>query len=216
MQVDTGPARGGAHSKKHNSRYLRFDGGAGRISQSNRSTGIRFSPARVGVSGHVEPLAVEVLAARREVIGANRRARRAAKPAYVNTDACWREGRAGLAYESGALGKRVELVACADNHEAEYLALLMAMDDADRCLSGPIHFRLDSATVAYLRVGAAGQFKDLRERVLDVLAEHPQWELVLVEGRRNRVADALSRRAFPRQARKDRGIHNPHADLRGV
>lgn len=62
------------------------------------------------------PLSHDALLTRREVVLANRRARRATKPAYVNTDASWRRGAAGLAYDSGALGQRIELVHCRDNH----------------------------------------------------------------------------------------------------
>jgi ribonuclease HI len=154
---------------------------------------------RIEAGPVVEPLEPQVLAARREVVHANRRARKAAKPAYVNTDASWQEGLAGLAYV-GALGIRVELVACGDNHEAEYLALLMAMEDADRCLAGRIAFRMDSQTVFNLQSGTSGQFDHLRKRVKLLLARHPEWTLVLVEGKRNRTADELSRRPF-KQAR---------------
>jgi hypothetical protein len=73
------------------------------------------------------PLPCEVPLERRVVILANRRARKAAKPAYINTDASWRDGVAGIAYDSGALGQRIELVRCADNHETEYLALFMVV-----------------------------------------------------------------------------------------
>lgn len=133
-----------------------------------------------------------MLAARREVILANRRARKAAKPGYINTDASWQGGMAGLAYV-GVLGTRVEMVACRDNHEAEYLALLMAMEDADRCLVGQLAFRTDSQTVVNLQTGTSGQFRDLCARVKSLLARHPGWTLVLIEGQRNKTADKLSR-----------------------
>jgi hypothetical protein len=142
------------------------------------------------------PLSREVLLARREVVLSNRRARKAAKPAYVNTDASWRKGVAGIAYDSGALGQRIELVRCSDNHEAEYLALLMAMSDAENALSGRIAFRTDSATVVNLRHGRGGQYVGLHKLVARLLACNPEWTLVLVEGYRNRVADSLSRRPF--------------------
>src|ERR1700726_1547234 len=80
----------------------------------------------------IEPVDPAVLAARRAVILTKRRARRLAKPAYVNSDASWRAGVAGLAYVSGSLGNRTALVACSGSSAAEYLALLMAMEDADR------------------------------------------------------------------------------------
>ncbi len=155
-------------------------------------------------SQKTQPLELGVLAVRREVVLANRRARKAAKPpAYVNTDASWWGGLAGLAYV-GALGTRTEVVACADNHVGEYLALLMAMEDAERCLAGKIAFRMDSQTVVNLQAGSRGQFEFLRAQVKLLLAHHPDWTLVLVEGNRNKIADNLSRRAFG-QAGKSSG-----------
>jgi hypothetical protein len=142
------------------------------------------------------PLPREALLARRAVILANRRARKAAKPAYINTDASWRHGIAGIAYDSGALGQRIELVRCEDNHAAEYLALLMAMSDAENALAGPIAFRTDSATVVNLRPGRDGRYAGLHKLIARLLAHHPEWTLMLVEGYRNRVADSLSRRPF--------------------
>jgi ribonuclease HI len=136
-----------------------------------------------------------VLAARREVILANRRARKAAKPGYINTDASYQGGMAGLAYV-GVLGTRVEQVSCQDNHEAEYLALLMAMEDADRCLAGRLAFRTDSQTVVNLQTGTSRQFEEHCTRIKLLLARHPGWSLMLVEGQRNRTADMLSRRPF--------------------
>jgi ribonuclease HI len=157
--------------------------------------------ARMIDAADLTPLPCEMLLSRREVVLANRRARKAAKPAYINTDASWRKGIAGVAYDSGALGQRIELVRCKDNHEAEYLALLMAMNDAENALSGDIAFRTDSATVVNLRPGQDGQYIGLHRQVARLLARHPDWTLVLVEGYRNRVADSLSRRPFG-QSRK--------------
>jgi len=143
----------------------------------------------------VEPVDPEVLAARRAVILAKRRARRLAKPAYVNTDASWRNGVAGLAYVSGSLGNRTALVACSGSSEAEYLALLMAMEDADRCqLPGPIDFRVDSTVVAHLAVGTSPDLVELRKRVKSLLARHREWRLEFVERKRNWVADGLARK----------------------
>lgn len=82
----------------------------------------------------------------REVVLAKRRVRRLAerlaKPAYVNSDACCRDGMAGLAYESALLGNRTALVPCADITLAEHLALLMAMHDAASRLPGRVLFAL--------------------------------------------------------------------------
>lgn len=170
---------------------------------------------RIVDASELAPLSREVLLARREVILANRRARKAAKPAYVNTDASWRRGAAGLAYDSGALGQRIELVRCGDNHEAEYLALLMAMSDAENALTGHIAFRTDSVTVVNLRPGRDGQYIGLHKQVARLLARHPEWTVVLVEGYRNRVADSLSRRPFGKPRKVARKHGHPRTSKNG-
>jgi hypothetical protein len=151
------------------------------------------------VSSVIEPVDPEVLAARRAVILAKRRARRLAKPAYVNSDASWQDGVAGLAYVSGSLGNRTALVACPGSSEAEYLALLMAMEDADRCdLPGLIDFRVDSTVVNHLAVGTSPDLVELRARVKALLADHRGWRLAFVERKRNWVADGMARRTLKR------------------
>jgi hypothetical protein len=120
------------------------------------------------------PLPREVLLERRAVILANRRARKAAKPAYINTDASWRYGVAGIAYDSGALGQRIELVRCEDSHAAEYLALFMAMSDAENALAGPVAFRTDSTTVVNLRPGRDGRYARLHKLIARLLAPSPR------------------------------------------
>jgi hypothetical protein len=147
----------------------------------------------------IEPVDPSVLAARRAVILAKRRTRRLAKPAYVNSDASWREGVAGLAYVSGSLGNRTALVACSGSSEAEYLALLMAMEDADLAqLPGLIDFRVDSTAVAHLAGGTSADLIELRARVKRLLAEHREWRLAFFERKRNWVADGMARRALRR------------------
>jgi hypothetical protein len=149
------------------------------------------------VPTRVDAVDPDVLAARREVIRAKRRTRRLAKPAYVNCDASWRDGVAGLAYVSGALGNRTALVACSGSTEAEYLALLMAMGDAHACqLTGLIDFRVDSTAVAHLAVGASSDLVELRRQVKGLLAVHREWRLAFVERKRNWVADGMARRAL--------------------
>jgi ribonuclease HI len=145
----------------------------------------------------VTPLHEGVLAARRAVIVARRRERRLAKPAYVNTDASWRvNGVAGIAYSSEAIGMRAELVECGDNLQAEYLAMIMAMGDAELCLTGPIHFRTDCETVACLQGVTSPELKGLRARVAVFLDSHPEWKLQQVERKSNQTANRLARRIF--------------------
>jgi hypothetical protein len=145
----------------------------------------------------VEMLDPDVLAARRPVILAKRRARKLAKPIYINTDASWKGGIAGLAYVSGSLGNRTFLVACKGPIEGEYLALLMAMEDAERSkLPGPIDFRLDSTAVVHLAVGTTAELVELRHGVMAMLSRHREWRLVYVERGRNLTADRMARRTL--------------------
>jgi hypothetical protein len=118
------------------------------------------------------------------------------KTAYINSDASFREGSAGVAYESGALGRRVELVGCLDLLAAEYLALLMAMGDANVCLDASVIFRVDSEAVAHLRVGKTSEVVEPRDRIAALLAAHPHWTIEEVRRRRNWRADELASRPF--------------------
>lgn len=153
------------------------------------------SGIRVGVPSAIAPLGAEVLAARRAVILFKRRMRKLAKPAYVNTDAAWRDGIASLVYVSGAMGRRIELVQCEGIAAGEYMALLMAMGDAERCLTGPVCFRVDSPTVANLH-GKTSELRELRERVNALLDHHTEWTVKQITRKRNKVADDLTRRPF--------------------
>lgn len=146
----------------------------------------------------IESLDADVLAARRPVVLAKRRARKLAKPTYINTDASWKGGGvAGLAYVSGSLGNRTSLVACRGSVEAEYLALLMAMNDAEKAeLPGPIDFRLDCTAVVHLAAGTAPELMELRHRVATTLSRHREWRLAYVERGRNWVADRMARRTL--------------------
>jgi hypothetical protein len=144
----------------------------------------------------IEPLPAEMLAERDTVIDFKAHWLPLARPGYVNTDASWRDGVAGVAYESGAMGRRVELIECVDNLAAEYLALLMAMGDADGCLEGPVRFRVDSTALAELKVGRTPELVEPCERIKALLAAHTNWTLTLVSRRRNQFAHHLSRRPF--------------------
>jgi len=133
-----------------------------------------------------------VLAKRRE----RRLAERLAKPAYVNSDACCRDGSAGLAYESALLGNRSELIRCADITLAEHLALLMAMHDAESKLSGRVVFRVDSAAVLDRQRGAYPELEDAKSQIACLLERHSEWTLVLVERERNWAAHNLATRSL--------------------
>lgn len=150
----------------------------------------------------VEPLTLEALSKRRSLVIFRRRLRRLERPAFVNTDASWCDGRAGVAYDSAALGRRVEFVSCGSNSSAEYLALMMAMGDAARCLVGLVCFRLDSTTVVNLQ-GRTPELVEPRDAIEAMLARRPEWLLELVTRKRNNVANGLARRPFLYPDRND-------------
>ena len=158
-----------------------------------------MAESRIKISTTLESLDAETLNARRSVILAKRRARRLAKPIYVNTAASCENGVAAISYVSPSLGNRVAIIACPGSTEAEYLALLMAMQDAERCeLPGKIEFRTDSLAVADLNAGSARMLIVLRERVVELQDRHPDWLLVLIERRQNRIAEAPAGRTLAR------------------
>lgn len=134
----------------------------------------------------------------RATVLSNRRERRQAeqlsKPAYVNTDACCRDDRAGLAYESALLGNRAELVLCTDNTLAEHLALLMAMRDAERRLRGRIIFRVDSAAIlGPIRRDGPPTLAEIKRQIAELLKQNDDWSLVLVTREKNWPAHNLAK-----------------------
>lgn len=132
-----------------------------------------------------------VLSKRRE----RRLAERLSKPAYVNTDASCRDGRAGLAYESALLGNRSELILCTDNTLAEHLALLMAMRDAESRLGGRIVFRVDSAAILDpTRRNEPSVLVEIKRQIAELLKRNEEWSLVLVAREKNWPAHNLAKR----------------------
>ncbi|MFZ2112697.1 MAG: reverse transcriptase-like protein [Solirubrobacteraceae bacterium] len=154
----------------------------------------------------IAPLTLERLAERSEIKRMEKRARRLANPAYVNTDAAYQDKQAGVAYASAALGDRTAVVAPSGSTEAEYLAMLMAMHDADRCLAfwPAIVFRTDSMSVATFMLAKKQKLRPLRAEIAHMLRIHPQWSLVLVKRTWNEQANQLAREALHEARRNDR------------
>jgi hypothetical protein len=145
----------------------------------------------------ISALDADVLCARHSVILAKRRLRALEKPFYINCDAAWSGGVAGVAYASDTLGKRAEVAGCADPVAGKYLALLMAMMDAEVCkLPGVIEYRVDTWAVANLDPGKSREADVLRRRVIDYLARHPVWKVEPVSSWQNWIAEAPARRAL--------------------
>ena len=135
----------------------------------------------------------EIILAKRQ---ARRLASRVAKPAYVNTDACCRGKQAGLASESALFGRRMERVFCSDGTLAEYLALLMAILDADSRLPGKLIFRVDSAAVLETVRHSDTHLDEARRQIDDLLSRHQNWSAVLVARQSNRQARSLASRSL--------------------
>lgn len=145
----------------------------------------------------IEPLSAGVLLSRSTVTKFIGEWQPMGKTAYVNSDTSFRDGRAGVAYESGAIGRRVELVDCVDLLAGEYLALLMAMGDADVIgLRAPVIFRVDSEAVAKLKVGRTRELIEPRNLIRALLARNPPWSIRQVSRSKNTLADELASRPF--------------------
>jgi hypothetical protein len=145
----------------------------------------------------IEPLSAGVLLSRSTVTKFIGEWQPMGKTAYVNSDTSFRDGRAGVAYESGAIGRRVEFVDCVSITAGEYLALLMAMGDADVIgLSAPVVFRVDCEAVAKRKVGRTPELIEPRNRIRELLARHPHWSIRQIGRDKNRLADELASRPF--------------------
>lgn len=116
---------------------------------------------------------------------------------YVNSDASYKDGWAGIAYESTALGNERRLVACRSSTEAELLALLFAMDVADQARLASVVFRTDCKATAHPHWRASNtRLRPLKERVARHLASHPDWRLRKVHRSANLTANGLARKAL--------------------
>jgi ribonuclease HI len=116
---------------------------------------------------------------------------------YVNSDASYKDGCAGIAYESAELGNRCQLATCRNSTEAELLALLLAMDAAEKAQLTSVVFRTDCKATAHPHWRAGpGRLRQLKQRVARHLAIHADWRLEKVHRSANVVADGLARNAL--------------------
>ncbi len=157
----------------------------------------RCASAHPDIPRAIEPLPAGVLLCRSTVTKFTSEWQPMGKTAYVNSDTSFRDGRAGVAYESGAIGRRVELVDCVNVTVGEYLALLMAMGDADVIgLHAPVVFRVDCEALAKLKVGRTRELIEPRERIRALLDRNPQWRVRQISRDKNTLADELASRPF--------------------
>ncbi len=120
-------------------------------------------------------------------------------PIFVNSDGSWADEIAGLAYESGAIGKGHGTVHCDSNTAGELLALLLAMQAAAG--HAKVTFRVDCSTAAQphrqraQRRAAPGELAGLRQQLVQRLEGHSGWRVVRIPRSENVVANRLARRA---------------------
>jgi hypothetical protein len=155
----------------------------------------------------VAPLPEQRLLALDEVKRTHHQARKLATPAYVYTDAAFRDGQAGVAYASRALGERVAVVPSSDSTEGEFWALIMAMYDAGRSLSfwPAIVFRIDCTSVAHFAVVKVPHLKPVRAEIVAMVRVHRQWSVEPIKRSCNARANRLSREAFNQAGTGDGG-----------
>jgi ribonuclease HI len=121
---------------------------------------------------------------------------------YVNTDASYRNGWAGIAYQSDRLESQSRLVECANNGEAELRALLLAMDAAEKAKLREVAFRTDCKSAARPHLGNNKQLRPLRAEACLYLARHqPGWAITQISRTENVPAHTLARKA--RRTRDD-------------
>jgi Reverse transcriptase-like len=121
---------------------------------------------------------------------------------YVNTDASYRNGWAGIAYQSDHLESQSQLVECQNNGEAELRALLLAMRAAEQAHIREVIFRTDCESAARPHLGNSEQLRPLRAEACLYMARHqPGWAIIQISRTENVLAHALARKA--RRTRDD-------------
>lgn len=116
----------------------------------------------------------------------------------MNTDAAFKESRAGVAYVSFALGERVAVVTAAHSIEAEFCAMVRAMYDAQEALPccPAIVCRTDCTSVANFAVVRTRSLKPMLAEITNIVRKRPQWSVERVKRTGNEEARRLSRRAL--------------------
>ncbi|MGH2852677.1 MAG: reverse transcriptase-like protein [Solirubrobacteraceae bacterium] len=121
---------------------------------------------------------------------------------YVNCDASYQHGWAGIAYQSDRLESHSQLVECKNNGEAELRALLLAMSAAEHANLRDVIFRTDCESAARPHRGDSEHLRPWRaEACLYLAAHHPGWSIAQISRGENVLAHALARKA--RRARHD-------------
>jgi len=113
-----------------------------------------------------------------------------------NTDASYRDGWAGIAYDTNGMGSHRQLVPCCSSSEAELFALLLAMEVAEHARLARVVFRTDCEATSLPHRGDSPRLRSPRTRVAEYLHRNPGWRLELVPRRENTLANSLARNAL--------------------
>jgi ribonuclease HI len=133
---------------------------------------------------------------------------------YLNCDASYRGGWAGIAYHSDHLESQSRLVKCKHNSEGELRALLLAMTAAEHAKLSDVIFRTDCESTARPHRGESEQLRPLRAEACRYLARHqPGWSIAQISRTENVLAHALARQA--RRSHDDVSV-SVHNDVAGV
>jgi hypothetical protein len=114
---------------------------------------------------------------------------------YVNCDASYRGGWAGLAYVGEDLESRTQVVECKSSTAAELLAVLLAMKAAEKAHLPHVVFRTDCESAARPHRGASEPLRPLRDQAAGYLTRHPGWAITQISRAENGPANALARQA---------------------
>lgn len=121
---------------------------------------------------------------------------------YIDCDASYHNGWAGIAYHSNRLDSHSQLVECKNNGEAELRALLLAMSAAEQADLRDVIFRTDCESTARPWRGESEHLRPWRaEACLHLAAHQPGWSIVQISRTENLLAHALARQA--RRSRED-------------
>jgi hypothetical protein len=114
---------------------------------------------------------------------------------YVNCDASYRDGWAGIAYVGEDLESGSQLVECETSTEGELRAVLLAMTAAEKAHLLHVTFRTDCESAARPHRGKSEPLRLLRDQTAGYLSQHPGWAIAQVSRVENKLANALARQA---------------------
>lgn len=137
-----------------------------------------------------------IVLGRKQLLGLRLRFRGRQGP-FVNVDATYRDGLAGIAY-TGVTGADGAVISAASSIEAELRALRWAMGIADEEGVERVLFRTDCHAAARPDLGHLDKPPGVKRDILALLARHPRWRLAQIPRASNQNAHLLAAKAYRR------------------